>query len=202
MIRSTWLLIASFLFSLSRLWKCQPCWVAVQHLTRTTSDWEGERSDLKLILLAIVKQCCSSRWVYFPQATMRCLDAKMCRLIAGGTMVTSKEGVVHPTFWGGHPFVRWPWVGGKASPFGRVWSKRLEGITLTVHPPWRRMFLTQNVMFDSCLLAFDESATGGVQLHRDLRHGEEFFTTSTTTRATATLFISSLKDWRWSENSV
>ena len=57
--------------------------------------------------------------------------------------------------------------------------------------PWRRMFLTQNVMFDSCLLAFDESATGGVQLHRDLRHGEEFFTTSTTTRATATLFFSS-----------
>ena len=96
MIRSTWLLIASFLFSFSRL--SQPCWVAVQHLTLTTSNWEGERSDLKLILLAIVKQCCSSRCVYCPRATMRCSDAKMCRLIAGGTMVTSKEGVVHPKF--------------------------------------------------------------------------------------------------------
>ena len=127
MIRLTWLLIASLLFSFSRFWISQACWIQVQHLTLTTSNWEGERSDLKLILLAIVKQCCSSRCVYCARATMRCLDAKMCRLIAGGTMVTSKEGVVHPKFWGGHPFVRWPWVGGKAPPVGSTWSKRLDG---------------------------------------------------------------------------
>ena len=120
--------------------------------------------------------------------TMRCLDAKMCmcRLIAGGTKVTSKEGVVHPTFGGGHIFEGWPWVGSHlllAEYDQKDWMVALTAL------PWRRMFLKQNVMFDSCLLAFDESATGGVQLHRDLRHGEEFFTTSTTTRATATLFF-------------
>ena len=89
----------------------------------------------------------------------------------------------------------------KASPVGRIWLQRWGG-SPNCTLPWRRMFLTQNVMFDSCLLAFDKSATGGVQLHRDLRHGEEFFTTSTTTRATATLFISGHKNWRWSVNNV